>query len=152
MTIPRLAGIHHVKIPVTDLARSVTWYEKVFGLRVVIRFPDPNGVVQGVAGEIDGLGPAVLALRLNPEVSAGIRGFDPVTFAVAARADIDAWAGHLDELTIPHSTVFEASDGWMLVFTDPDGLELQLYSWAAHGVDHSARVGYGTRVAAQATP
>lgn len=148
MTIPRLAGVHHVKIPVTDLVRSVAWYQRVFGLRVVMRFPDQHGVEQGVVGEIDGLGPAVLALRQNPEVSAAVRGFDPVAFAVTAQADMNAWAEHLDGLDVPHSPVFEATDGWMMEFTDPDGLELQLYSWALHGVDHSTLEGYGTRAAA----
>ncbi|MEP6560266.1 MAG: VOC family protein [Nakamurella sp.] len=145
MTVPRLAGIHHVKIPVTDLVRSAAWYQRVLGFRVAMRFPDQNGVVQGVVGEIDGLGPAVLALRQNPEVAAAISGFDPVTFAVATQADMEAWAEHLDGLDITHSPVFEASDGWMMVFTDPDGIELQLYSWALHGVDHSMLAGYGSR-------
>jgi len=62
MTIPRLAGIHHVKIPVTELTRSIQWYESVFDLRVVMQFPDATGELRGVVGEIDGLGPAVLAL------------------------------------------------------------------------------------------
>ena len=39
--------------------------------------------------------------------------------------------------------MIEASVGWLLVFDDPDGLQLHLYSWAAHGVDHSDKPGYG---------
>ena len=31
MNRPGLAGIHHVKIPVTDLSRSRDWYARVFG-------------------------------------------------------------------------------------------------------------------------
>jgi len=152
MTIPRLAGIHHVKIPVTELTRSIQWYESVFDLRVVMQFPDATGELRGVVGEIDGLGPAVLALRLNPAASAGIRGFDPIAFAVDGRDDILAWAAHLDALQIEHSPVFEASEGWMLVFADPDGLELHLYSWARHGVDHSTLEGYGFPVAETDAP
>lgn len=43
--------------------------------------------------------------------------------------------------------MIEASIGWLLVLKDPDGLELHLYSWARHGIDHSARPGYGRPVA-----
>ena len=31
---PALAGIHHVKLPVTDLARSREWYESRLGYQV----------------------------------------------------------------------------------------------------------------------
>ncbi|SFQ71151.1 hypothetical protein SAMN05421810_11426 [Amycolatopsis arida] len=47
----------------------------------------------------------------------------------------------------PHSAVIEASLGWLLVFADPDGPELHLYTWAEHGLDQSHRPGYGRRVA-----
>ncbi|WP_431676595.1 VOC family protein [Kitasatospora sp. KL5] len=146
MPAPSLAGIHHVKIPVTDLPRSRAWYEQVFGFRVAMEFPDADGTVRGVVGELPGLGRTLLALRENPQAAAGCRGFDPLGLAVDGRADVEAWAAHLDTLGIAHSPVIEASIGWLLVFGDPDGLELHLYTWAEHGADHSGREGYGRRV------
>ena len=65
-------------------------------------------------------------------------------------ADVQEWADHLDELGIRHSPVIEASIGWLLVFDDPDGLQLHIYSFAAHGIDQSHRPGYGRRVVAPA--
>jgi catechol 2,3-dioxygenase-like lactoylglutathione lyase family enzyme len=38
MTIPTLAGIHHLKLPVRDLQRSADWYREVLGYRVVTEF------------------------------------------------------------------------------------------------------------------
>jgi catechol 2,3-dioxygenase-like lactoylglutathione lyase family enzyme len=143
MPAPQLAGIHHVKIPVTDLDRSLAFYSKVFGFTVEMEFPDADGVVRGVAGRVPGLGETALALRVNPAAAQGCVDFDPVSFAVTGQADIQDWATHLDELDIAHSPVIEASVGWLLVFADPDGLQLHLYSWAAHGLDHSDRPGYG---------
>jgi catechol 2,3-dioxygenase-like lactoylglutathione lyase family enzyme len=35
---PRLAGVHHLKLPVTDLARSLEWYQTRLGYRVQIEF------------------------------------------------------------------------------------------------------------------
>ncbi|MEU3838432.1 VOC family protein [Streptomyces sp. NPDC028635] len=146
MTEPLLAGIHHVKIPVTDLDRSIAFYSRVFGFTVEIEFPESDGVVRGVAGRVPGLGETLLALRINPAAAEGCAGFDPVSFAVKGRADVEAWAARLDALDIAHSPVIEASIGWLLVFSDPDGLQLHLYSWAAHGIDHSDRPGYGRAV------
>ncbi|WP_405975538.1 VOC family protein [Streptomyces sp. NBC_00988] len=145
--MPELAGIHHVKMPVTDLDRSRDWYGRVLGFKVTYEFQDADGVVRGVAGEVPGLGDSMLCLRVNSEAAQGCQGFDPVSFAVPDRADIEAWAAHLDTLGVPHSPVIEASIGWLLVFNDPDGLDLHLYSWAAHGVDHGDVAGYGRPVA-----
>lgn len=143
MSRPALAGVHHVKIPVTDLTRAVDWYTRVFDFRVAAEFPDADGVVRGVGGELPGLGDTLFTLRVNPKAAEGCQGFDPVSFAVDDRPDIEAWATYLDHLGIAHSPVIEATVGWLLVFNDPDGLELHLYSWAAHGIDHSDRPGYG---------
>jgi len=147
MTARELAGIHHVKIPVTDLDRSLHWYRQVFGLRPTMEFRDADGVVRGFAGEIPGLSPALATFRVNPAAVEGNRGFDPVSFAVRTRDDLAAWAEHLDSLDIKHSPLIEASIGWLLVFDDPDGLTLHLYTWDQHGIDQSARPGYGGAIA-----
>ncbi|NUT20936.1 MAG: VOC family protein [Hamadaea sp.] len=145
--MPVLSGIHHIKIPVTDLTRSVDWYSRVFGFRTTIEFPEADGVVRGVAGTAPGLGETMIAFRVNPQAAEGCKGFDPVSFAVDGKADIEAWAARLDELGVNRSPVIEASIGWLLVFDDPDGLTLHLYSWAKHGIDQSHRPGYGHAVA-----
>jgi catechol 2,3-dioxygenase-like lactoylglutathione lyase family enzyme len=136
-----------MKIPVTDLKRSTDWYGRVFGFAVTMEFPEVDGIVRDVAGTVPGLGDTQLTLRVNPEAARGCVGFDPVSFAVDEHADIEAWAARLDGLGIAHSPLIEASVGWLLVFDDPDGISLHLYSWAGHGIDHSALPGYGQPVA-----
>ena len=143
---PLPAGIHHVKIPVTDLARSVAFYSAVLGFTAELEFPDSDGVVRGVAGHVPGLGDTMLALRVNPDAARGCAGFDPVSFAATDQAAVERWAAHLDGLGIAHSPVIEATIGWLLIFDDPDGLQLHVYSWAAHGKDHSGEPRYGRRV------
>lgn len=44
-----ILGVHHVKVPVVNLARSREWYERLFGVEALIEFPDEDGVVRGVA-------------------------------------------------------------------------------------------------------
>jgi|GEM_PF-541260 len=142
---PALAGIFAVKLPVRDLAAARAWYERVFDLRPIFEFPDDDGVVRGVAYQINGLDTG-LALRERPDV-AGLSGFDPVIFAVADRAAIDAWSHHLDELRIEHQVAL-ATIGWIIVFHDPDGLEIHLYSRERHGQDMTGAAGRGRAVSA----
>ena len=49
-------------------------------------------MVRGFAGEIPGLKPATVAFRVNPAAAEGCRGFDPVSFAVESRDDLQGWA------------------------------------------------------------
>jgi catechol 2,3-dioxygenase-like lactoylglutathione lyase family enzyme len=123
----KIEGLHHLKLPVRDLARSREWYERVLGLRVEREFPDDDGVVRGVAGDLGGV---PVALRVHEKAAAGLAGFDPVCFAIADRAAADAWIARLDELGVEHPPMVEATTGWMVRVTDPDGTEIRLYSRA----------------------
>ena len=65
-----LVGIHHVKFPVSDLARSRAWYEQLFALTPSMEFPDADGVVRGVAYETIA-GSVAICLRENAEAAGG---------------------------------------------------------------------------------
>jgi catechol 2,3-dioxygenase-like lactoylglutathione lyase family enzyme len=141
--MPVLDGLFAIKIPVTDLARSIEWYSSVFGLRPVLEFPDDDGVLRGVACEAPGLDGTMVALRENPGVARAIAGFDPVLWGVTDREGIEEWIAHLDALGIRHSPVIEATVGWLVVFHDLDGVEHHLYTRTRHGapqgVEHRGR-------------
>ncbi|RJQ81573.1 VOC family protein [Pseudonocardiaceae bacterium YIM PH 21723] len=120
-----ITGIHHLKIPVSDLEQSRAWYERVLGLHVRQEFSDGDGVVRGVAGDIGGV---PVALRQNPATAAGLSGFDPICFAIADRAAAEGWVDRLDDLGVDHSSVGQGSQGWVVRVQDPDGIEIRLYS------------------------
>lgn len=151
-TPPALTGVHHVKLPVSDLTRSREWYERVLGLRVLVDFPDDDGVVRGLAGLLgDGQSPVPVALRQNATAAAGLAGFDPVSFAVADKAATVSWARHWDELGVEHSDVREGTLGWVVDVCDPDGIVLRLYSGDPDGegggeVDHTGEAGFARTV------
>jgi catechol 2,3-dioxygenase-like lactoylglutathione lyase family enzyme len=150
MTEPRITGMFNVKVPVRDVARSRAWYHEVLGFAVDMEFPDETGVVRGVTGHLAGVPDVFFSLRENPEGAAGMEGADLVGLAVADRAAIEAWAARLDELGIEHSPTIDATVGWLLVFHDPDGIEIHLYSQERHGIDQTGRPGYGQAVASAA--
>ncbi|GGL20258.1 glyoxalase [Sphaerisporangium melleum] len=122
-----LGGFHHVKLPVSDVRKSVEWYGRVLGLEVAIEFVE-SGVLRGVALR-DPAESLMLALREEPGRAAGLAGFDPVALAVPTLDELTAWARHLDEVGQPHTGVAEGSIGWLIGgITDPDGIEIRLYT------------------------
>jgi catechol-2,3-dioxygenase len=123
---PRVTGVRHVKIWVTDLHRSRGWYEQVFGLELSLTFEDEDGVVRGLGFRVPGAD-FELALRENPTLAAALDDADPFALATT-REELDAWAAHLDGLGIWHSPVVTASRGYALGFRDPDGMQIRLYA------------------------
>ncbi len=145
VSLAQLDGIFGVKLPVRDLVESRTWYEQLFDLQLIYEFPDEDGTVRGVAYDIRGLPNTALALRERPDI-AGLSGFDPVIFAVKDRAAIDAWSARLHHLGIAHQVAL-GTIGWVVVFHDPDGLEIHLYSRERHGQSTGSLAGRGRSAA-----
>lgn len=144
MVDARLCGVSAVKLPVTSLAASRAWYDRVFGFEIAFEFRDDDGVVRGLSGHLDGVPNTYLALREDPETAQALSGWNLVNWAVADRGQVDAWAVRLDGLGVAHSPPIDATVGWMLVLHDPDGHELHLYARQRHGIVQTGRRGYGS--------
>lgn len=134
---PAIDGVHHLKLPVADLDRSLQFYERVFG---ATRIPEADhrrggdGPLYALILRVPGL-TVLLELRLDPAQAEAQRGFDPVTVTVADRAALEDWAAFLDRAGVPHSPVLVAIQAWLLVLEDPDGRRLRLYTRETHGGD-----------------
>jgi len=128
---PRLAGIHHLKLPVSDLERSRAWYESRLGYELQLEFVE-HGTLMGVGLHHPGGGPG-LALRLDPERAAAAAGFDYFAIGVPNRTAIEALAARLTALGEKHAGVHQASAGWILpLVRDPDGHEVRFYTHEHH--------------------
>jgi catechol 2,3-dioxygenase-like lactoylglutathione lyase family enzyme len=129
--IPTLAGVHHLKLPVSDLDRSIRWYGTRLGYQVVIEFRE-HGRLTGVAMTHPDGGPD-LALNLNPDQAKASAGFDYFSIGVPDRERIEALAAHLSGLGEAHAGVHFATVGWILpMLHDPDGHEVRFYSVESH--------------------
>ncbi len=138
MAIP-LTGYAHVRLTVTDIARSRAFYERVFALPVAFEVPEGAdeetraqlGFLYG--GVIYQLGSGLL-LGLRPAAQGGDRfdedrvGLDHLSLAVADRAALDHAAARLDELGVTHGGVKDLGRAAILEFRDPDGIALELYA------------------------
>lgn len=128
---PVLAGVHHLKLPVTDLARSLEWYRSRLGYQVRIEFVE-QGTLMGYGLAHPAGGPE-LGLRLDPDRARAAAGFDYFAIGVADKAAMDLLARRLDRIGQVHAGVHRASLGWILPeVLDPDGHTLRFYTMEHH--------------------
>ena len=124
----QLSGVHHVKLPVSDIARSREWYTSVLGFEVDIEFVE-DGVVMGLA-LTDPARTVGLAVRHDPERAKALSGFDALALRVPTRSDVETWRAKLDGLGVEHGGVVTGHRGGSVLvgLHDPDGIEIRLYA------------------------
>jgi catechol 2,3-dioxygenase-like lactoylglutathione lyase family enzyme len=124
---PLLDGIHHLKLPVSDLRRSLAWYQDRLGYLVMHEFIE-DGVLMGISMTHPNGGPD-LAIRLDPDRARVAAGFDYFAIGVPGRDAIEALAARLRERDDPHAGVHRTPVGWVLPGVyDPDGHEVRFYT------------------------
>ena len=123
-----LSGFHHVKLPVSDVARSRDWYTGVLGFTTDIEFVE-DGVLMGVGLAHDGMSGGI-ALRHDPDRAKAMSGFDAVALLVPTREEVHAWKARLDEAGEPHGGVVTGHRGGAVLvgLHDPDDIEIRLYA------------------------
>ena len=140
MDQPTRPSLHHIAITVTDLEASIAWYERVFGVAFRLEVPHPGGTGKILADDEWNL---VFALHRH-DANDGERcaetrtGLDHIGLRVPSRADLEAWQGHLDGLEVrraamanqpcTQSPIEDHAFGSILVFRDPDNVQLELFA------------------------
>jgi catechol 2,3-dioxygenase-like lactoylglutathione lyase family enzyme len=126
-TLGGLERIGQVKLPVTDLARSVAWYCAVLDLRLWGEIVE-DGVLRG-AGLMAPDGGFNIALRDRSVCSSRpvLDGFDVLAFQPASRSVLEHLVAKCDRLGIAHSGIQETGAGPRLDVPDPDGTVLRFY-------------------------
>ena len=130
--MPEISGYHHLNLTVPDLERSAAWYTSVLGFqramelqgegwRKVLLMQPQSRLVLGLTAHAAGS---------QDEFEETRTGMDHVAFQVPSREDLDAWKAHFEECGVVHSPIKESAMGWLIVFRDPDNIQLEVY---AHG-------------------
>lgn len=138
MALVSSSGFSHVRITVTDIARSKAFYDQVFGWPVAVDRSGSVGepgvtdspedffggtVYQTPQGTLFGLRP-VGSTRFDPDRT----GLDHVSFAVESRADLERAATALTDAGIEHGEVTDLADAGLAIlsFQDPDDINVEL--------------------------
>jgi glyoxylase I family protein len=137
---PAVTGFHHFSSTVCDVEASARWYERVFGMnRVPVTFPHYGAEDSGYAVLLaDPRSSVMIGLHhhdanLGEAFHESRTGLDHISFGVADRADLEAWASWLDELGIGHSGVIDTAKPVpysVVVFRDPDNIQLEIFCQA----------------------
>lgn len=124
------SGLHHVTAIAGDPQRSVEFYLRTLGLRLVkttVNFDSPD-VYHLYYGDEAGQPGTLLTFFPFGEVPPGRRGTGQATttaFSIPAES-IGWWQQHLRNLGVAASEVTERDGEAALTFQDPDGLEVAL--------------------------
>ena len=110
MGVP-LDGVHHLKLPVADLDRSLAWYQTRLGYQLQAEIIE-GGTRMGLGLRHPDGGPR-LALRLDPRRARAAAGFDYFSIGVPDKQAIDQLAARLTALGEQHAGVHFASIGWI---------------------------------------
>lgn len=138
MAIVSSFGFAHVRLTVTNIARSKAFYDQIFGWPVAIDASDQvdepgvrssrekfygGTVYQTPQGTLFGLRPVG-----QEEFDADRTGLDHLSFAVNSRDELDAAAAALTAAGIEHGEVTDLSDAGLAIlsFQDPDNINIEL--------------------------
>src|SRR5687768_5661404 len=127
--MPEINGAHHIALTVTDVDRSAAWYSDLLGLQELMRGGDDQVSFAVLAHPASGW---VLGVRqYHDKPHDGFdefrTGLDHFAFSVATRADLEAWVPELEQRGIEFSPIAETPIGMVIVFRDPDGIQLELW-------------------------
>jgi len=142
MTQPALAqptAIHHVRLTVTDIARSKAFYRSLLGADPAVDFSDqvaepgvqqdPDKLYGGCAfalgDQLLGLRPAA---RAGDSFSSTRVGLDHLSLAVGSVDELQAAVARLDAAQVQHGQVKELGDLGVAILSlqDPDDINLEL--------------------------
>jgi catechol 2,3-dioxygenase-like lactoylglutathione lyase family enzyme len=127
--MPATEGVSHTALTVTDLAASVEWYKRLFdgqvlweekqdGHEFVLVFAPPLAIGLHTHG----------GTAANDAFNETRVGLDHLSFQVPDRSALEEWERRLDELDVSHSPITEAPYGTVLVFRDPDNIQLEFFA------------------------
>lgn len=134
-----VTGYAHVRLTVTDLARSRAFYDGVFGFPVAFEVPADadeatrkqlaflfGGLIYALPdGSLLGLRPVAPGQDRFDEDRAGL---DHLSLAVPGPEALEDAVAVLDGLGIAHEGVKDIGAGSILEFRDPDGVALELFA------------------------
>lgn len=122
---PSILGLHHARVPVTNVLRSHDWYVTVFGFEPRLMLEEEDTVTGVVLEHPTGF---TLVLIEAPERAAALRGFCAVALCVGERDDLERWCCRLDAMEIVHSEIRNSHFGWYVEVPDVDGVVIELHT------------------------
>lgn len=133
MEFPALDGFGHIDLTVVDVDRTVRWWEQVMGFKLINTRDTQDFKLRSVihpSGFFIGF--MAHTHPVSDKFDERAVGLDHLALRVPDRAALEAWARHLDEHGVTHSDIQEEQAGPVLVFRDPDNIQLEFWAFDAN--------------------
>jgi glyoxylase I family protein len=127
--MPTITGGHHIALTVRNADRSTQWYADLLGMQLVLKGDDETVQFRVLAHPDSGW---VIGMRQYPGHEEGAfdefrTGLDHLAFGVSSRAELEGWEQRLREAGIPFTPIAETPIGSVIVFRDPDNIQLEFF-------------------------
>lgn len=121
-------GVHHIRLIVTDPARSLAFYTGLLNFKLAAELPP--GYVMTNGSILLGITPAWNPDQAPPDdrFSPNRVGLDHLSFGVADRAELEKAAALFDQHGVEHGEIRDLPPFGITIlsFSDPDGVQLEL--------------------------
>jgi glyoxylase I family protein len=122
-------GVHHFRLTVSDVERSVKFYTELLGFKKLMDLNPGAFLSNGGVGL--GIGPHPFPDRAlkNDRFDENRVGLDHMSFAVPSRAALDDAVRVLDRHGVAHSEIRDLGEAFgicIVVFRDPDNVQLEV--------------------------
>ena len=120
--MPSIAGAHHVSLTVSDADRSAAWYSDLLGMPIVMSADEETVSFRVLADPQSGwvLGVRQYHGREADRFDEFRTGMDHFAFAVTDRSELEA-------RDVSFSPIAETPIGSVIVFRDPDNIQLEFW-------------------------
>ena len=124
-----ITGGHHIALTVTDADRSAEWYSGLLGMSVLAAGDDETVKVRVLVDAASGwlLGLRQYHGREGDGFDEFRTGLDHFAFGVENRAALEKWERELSARGIAYTPIAETSIGSVIVFRDPDNIQLEFW-------------------------
>jgi glyoxylase I family protein len=122
-------GVHHFRLTVSDVNRSVAFYTEVLGFKKLMDLNPGAFLSNGAIGLGIGPHPDPARALQNDRFDENRIGLDHMSFAVSSRRILDDAVAVLDRHHVSHSEVRDLGEAFgiaILIFRDPDNIQLEL--------------------------
>jgi glyoxylase I family protein len=127
--MPTITGGHHIALTVRDAEKSAAWYGELLGMQVVLEGDEPTVKFRVLAHPDSGW---IVGVRQYGDQEGGVfnelrTGLDHFAFCVESMDELRAWEERLRDLGVTYSPIAETPIGSVIVFRDPDNIQLEFW-------------------------
>lgn len=137
MERPTSYGINHLKLAATDIRKTLAFYTDVMGCEYIPQYDHRNAGGELFAVMVkfrqQGATDTILEIRIDEHQAKAQQFWDPITWGVKTRQDLETWKVWFKQNGIKCSPkVFTGLKGWVLCALDPENKIVRLYCDEEH--------------------